>query len=170
MFRFIIALIFSILLCLSNNICLAQDDFVVVKKIIDGDTIKVNYQNNLESVRLIGIDTPESRINKRTYLQCSEYGKDTATILIMGKRATTYVKSLVKSGETVRLEFDIQKRDKYNRLLAYVWLKNGKMLNEEIIKNGYAQLLTIPLDVKYEKRFLKAYKYARDNNLGLWKD
>lgn len=170
MFRFILTLIFSIILGFSGTICLAQDNFVIVKKIVDGDTIKVEFQNKLESVRLIGIDTPESRINKRAYLQTREYNKDAETIVNLGIKAKKYTNSLVESGNKVRLEFDVQQRDKYRRLLAYVWLKNGKMLNEEIIKNGYAQPLTIPPNVKYQNRFLKSYKYARENNLGLWQD
>ncbi|HSA07642.1 MAG TPA: thermonuclease family protein [Candidatus Gastranaerophilales bacterium] len=169
MFRFLISLIFSVIISFSGSFCLA-DNLAVVKRVVDGDTIKVEYQDKLESVRLIGIDTPESRINKRTHLQTREYNQDAVTIVELGKKAKNYTNSLVKAGDKVKLEFDVQQRDKYRRLLAYVWLKNGKMLNEEIIKNGYAQALTIPPSVKYEKRFLKAYKYARNNNLGLWQD
>jgi micrococcal nuclease len=169
MFRFLTGFIFSVILCLSGSFCLA-DSLVVVKRIIDGDTIKVEYQDKLESVRLIGIDTPESRINKRTHLQTREYNQDAQAIVELGKKAKDYANSLVKAGDTVKLEFDVQQRDKYRRLLGYVWLKNGKMLNEEIIKNGYAQPLTIPPNVKYQDRFLKAYKYARENKLGLWKE
>ena len=148
----------------------SPDYNVIVQRVVDGDTIKVIYQSKLESVRLIGIDTPEFRINKRAYLQTQEYNKDAETIVSLGLAAKEYTNSLVKKGDTVKLEFDVQKRDKYKRLLAYVWLKNGKMLNEEIIKNGYAMPLTIPPNVKYEKRFLQAYKYAREHNLGLWKE
>ena len=88
----------------------------------------------------------------------------------MGKRATAYVESLVKPGDTITIEFDVQERDRYKRLLGYVYLSNGKMLNEEIVKAGYANVMTIPPDVKYKDRFLKAYKYARERKRGLWKE
>jgi micrococcal nuclease len=70
----------------------------------------------------------------------------------------------------LRLNFDVEKRDKYGRLLAYVYLSNGKMLNEEIVKAGYANLMTIPPNVRYQERFLKDYREARENRKGLWKE
>ncbi len=88
----------------------------------------------------------------------------------MGKRATKYVSSLVKPGHKVTIEFDTQQRDRYDRLLGYVYLSNGKMLNEEIVKAGYANVMTIPPNVKYQDRFLKAYKQARERNRGLWQE
>jgi len=79
-------------------------------------------------------------------------------------------KSLVKKGDKVKIEFDVQKRDKYGRLLGYVYLPGGRMLNEEIVKAGYVSLLTYPPNVKYQERFLKAYREARENKRGLWKE
>ena len=70
----------------------------------------------------------------------------------------------------VRIELDVQARDKYGRLLAYVYLPNGKMLNEEIVKAGYANLMTIPPNVKYQETFLRAYRQTREKKCGLWKD
>ncbi len=63
---------------------------------------------------------------------------------------------------------DAQQRDRYSRLLGYVYLSNGKMLNEEIVKAGYANVMTIPPNVKYQDRFLRAYKRAREGKRGLW--
>ncbi len=60
------------------------------------------------------------------------------------------------------------KRDRYGRLLGYVFLSNGKMLNEEIVKAGYAIVMTIPPNVKHQDRFLRAYKQARERKRGLW--
>jgi micrococcal nuclease len=59
-------------------------------------------------------------------------------------------------------------RDKFTRLLGYVYLSNGKLLNEEIVKAGYANVMSIPPDVKYKDRFLRAYKQARKDKRGLW--
>ncbi len=86
----------------------------------------------------------------------------------MGKAATNYVKSIVKLGTDIEIEFDVQSRDKYGRLLGYVYL-NGEMLNEKIVGAGYASIMTIPPNVKYQERFLAAFREARENNRGLWK-
>mgnify|MGYP003152161323 CR=1 FL=1 len=136
-----------------------------VTRIVDGDTLKVFYLEGEESIRLIGIDTPESRVNKKTKKDAKRSGQD---IIAMGKRATEYVESLVKPGDTVAIEFDVQERDRYKRLLGYVYLSNGKMLNEEIVKAGYASVMTIPPNVKYKDRFLIAYQEARERKVGLW--
>ena len=142
---------------------------VTVTRIVDGDTIKVFYLGNEESIRLIGIDTPESRVNKKTKRDANRSGQDIETIIAMGKRATGYVEGLVKPGDLITIEFDVQERDRYKRLLGYVYLSNGKMLNEEIIKAGYANVMTIPPNVKYKDKYLRAYKQAREDKRGLWK-
>ena len=139
-----------------------------VTRIVDGDTLKVFYLEGEESIRLIGIDTPESRVNKKTKKDAKRSGQDIETIIAMGKRATEYVESLVKPGGLITIEFDVQERDRYKRLLGYVYLSNGKMLNEEIVKAGYASVMTIPPNVKYKDRFLIAYQEARERKVGLW--
>ena len=141
-----------------------------VTRVVDGDTLKVFYLGSEESIRLIGIDTPESRVNKKTKKDAKRSGQDIETIIAMGKRATKYVEGLVKSGDLITIEFDVQERDKYERLLGYVYLSNGKMLNGEIVRAGYANVMTIPPNVKYEDRFLKAYKQAREDKRGLWEE
>ncbi len=139
-----------------------------VTRIVDGDTLKVFYLEGEESIRLIGIDTPESRVNKKTKKDAKRSGQDIETIIAMGKRATEYVESLVKPGGLITIEFDVQERDRYKRLLGYVYLPNGNMLNEEIVKAGYASVMTIPPNVKYKDRFLIAYQEARERKVGLW--
>ena len=88
----------------------------------------------------------------------------------MGQRATRYVKSILRPGDHVQIEMDVGERDRYGRLLGYVWLANGKMLNEEMVKGGYASLMTYPPNVKYRDRFEKAYREAREARRGLWID
>ncbi len=144
-------------------------EFAKVARIVDGDTLKVNYKGREERVRLIGIDAPESKPNEKAKIEAVRGGEDLKTITAMGKRATEYVKTLLQPGDTVKMEFDIEKRDKYGRLLAYVYLSDGKMLNEEIVKAGYANLMTHPPNVKYQERFLKAYREAKDKGRGLWR-
>ncbi len=147
----------------------AQQTTTVVR-VVDGDTLKVRYWGKEESIRLIGIDTPESRVNKKTKKDAKRSGQDIKTIIEMGKKATEYVESLVKVGDLITIEFDVQQRDRYDRLLGYVYLSNGKMLNEEIVKAGYANVMTIPPNVRYKDRFLRAYKYARERKKGLWEE
>ena len=143
-------------------------EVAVVTKVVDGDTLKVKFQGLDESVRLIGIDTPESKANKKAKKDAQRSKSDVETIISMGKEATKFTASLVKPGDTVKIEFDVRPRDKYGRLLGYVYLSNGKMLNEEIVKAGYANVMTYPPNVKYQERFLKAYREARENKKGLW--
>jgi len=140
-----------------------------VLSVVDGDTVKVIYHQKGESIRLIGIDTPEAKPNKKAMKDAQRTKSDLETIISQGKKATFFVKGLVKPGDLLSIEFDNRARDKYGRLLAYLYLTDGKMLNEEIVKAGYAQLMTIPPNVKYQERFLKAYREARENHRGLWK-
>ncbi len=69
----------------------------------------------------------------------------------------------------MELEFNMERRDRYGLLLAYVYLTDGRMLNEEIVKEGYANILTIPPNVKYQESFLRAYREARHNEMVFWK-
>lgn len=140
-----------------------------VIRVVDGDTLKIKYRGTEESFRLIGIDAPESRFNKKARYDAQRSGEDLKTITAMGREATKFVKTLVKPGGTVKIEFDIEKRDRYGRLLGYVYLSDGKMLNEEIVRAGYANLMTIPPNVKYQERFLRAYREAREDKRGLWR-
>ena len=111
---------------------------------------------------------PESSTNKKAKKDAERSKQDIKTITSQGKKAADFTKSLVKPGDIIKIEFDIQQRDKYGTILGYAYLSNGKMLNEEIIKAGYANVMTYPPNVKYQDRFLKAYKEARENKKGLW--
>jgi micrococcal nuclease len=121
----------------------------------------------MEKVKLIGIDTPESKVSTKAKREAQETGQDIETIITMGKRATKYVSSLIEPGHKVTIEFDVQQIDRYGMLLGYVYLSNGKMLNEEVIKVGYANVLTISPNFKYKDKFLKALKEARKRKRGL---
>lgn len=137
-----------------------------VTRVIDGDTVQLEDR---ERVRLIGIDAPESRHNPKLARDRDRTGKDYRTIIAMGEKATKFTKSLVEA-KKVKLEFDVEKRDRYGRLLAYVYLEDGRMLNAELVKEGYAQIYTFPPNVRYVDMFLKLQKEARENKRGLWKD
>lgn len=139
---------------------------IPVKKVIDGDTIKL--ENN-QKVRFIGIDAPEYHESAKLYRDSSRSGKDIKAIQKMGHRSYEYLKGLIE-GERVRLEFDVERYDKYNRLLAYVYLKNGIFVNARMIEEGYATVYTFPPNVRHTKEFLKLQTRARDLKAGLWQD
>jgi len=159
-----------------------------VERVIDGDTIKLT---NGERVQLIGIDTPESKPNDKAKRDSERTGKDIETITKMGQEATEYVKKLLPEGKEVHLEFDVQERDKYGRLLAYVFAfscdgcvieaimgikyiyigtKMYYHVNATIILWGYASPMTIPPNVAYADLFQKLYEEAREQKRGLWKE
>lgn len=139
---------------------------VLVTRAVDGDTLLLE---NAERVRLIGIDTPEVHESKKLYRDSKRSSTDVKTIKKLGQKAWDFTRKLTEN-KRVNLEFDIEKRDKYNRLLAYVYLKDGTFVNAEIVKHGYASILTIPPNVKYADLFRKLYEEARDKKLGLWGD
>jgi len=127
-------------------------DVTKVKQVVDGDTLRLT---NGEKVRLIGVDTPETKHPQKPVEQ-------------FGKEAYLFTKRMVE-GKEVRLEFDWQRRDKYGRLLAYVYLTDGAFLNAEIIKQGYGFAYT-KYPFKYLDEFGGYEKEARENRRGLWKD
>jgi len=131
--------------------------FYSIKKFVDGDTFWIdNGTPKGEKIRLIGVDAPES---KNYFKIKKEY---------FGKEAADYVKKLL-TNKKVRLEYDVDKTDRYNRTLAYVYLEDGTFLNAKLVKEGYAVVMTIPPNVKHVDTFIKMQKYARENKKGLWK-
>lgn len=135
---------------------------------IDGDTIIVKLNGRKNHVRLIGIDTPESRPNDKAERDSMRTKQDMHTIVSLGLSAARYTRSLLHPGDLLKLEYDVERRDKYDRILAYVYLPDGTMLNEKIIANGYAKLMTIPPNVHYVQRFEEALRRARVQKRGLW--
>jgi micrococcal nuclease len=97
--------------------------------------------------------------------------QDVATIQALGQQASDFTKSLIRVGERVRVEFDQQARDKYRRLLAFVWLPDGRMVNETIICEGYSPAFTrYPFRQDYMERFRACERNAREGNKGLWRE
>ena len=154
------------LLLFSINAAAAEK--AVVKRIIDGDTISVFSGGKILKIRLIGIDAPESKGNKKAHHNSNRSGKDIKTIISEGKQAIAFIKTNLKKGDVVYLEFDIATHDKYGRPLAYVYLSDGRFLNDLMISSGYASPLTIAPNVKHKDLFLKSFQTARKNKIGLW--
>lgn len=124
-----------------------------VVRVVDGDTIEVDIGGNLYKVRYIGMDTPETV-------------HPTKLVEYFGKEASEKNRELVE-GKAVLLEKDVSEVDKYGRLLRYVWV-DDVMVNAELVRLGYAQVVTYPPDVKYQKYFLQLQMEAQESGLGLW--
>jgi micrococcal nuclease len=127
-----------------------------VVKVVDGDTVDVNLDGQEVRLRLIGINTPES-VDPRRPVEC------------FGREASDTAKELL-SGQTVRLEADTSQddRDRYDRLLRYVWLPDGRMFNYEMVAQGYAYEYTYNTPYKYQAEFKQAEQAAREGQAGLW--
>jgi len=171
-----------------------------VERVIDGDTILVTDGKKSMEVDLIGIDAPPIVYGEEgdamipegnIFDEAKKWSKDFDEVEKMGQEATEFVKGLVKSGQELRLEFDVQAKDKYGRLLAYVYsliCRNCEVqevsgyeykrtedavylnLNSTIIRQGYATPMTIPPNVNYADLFKELYEEAREQKRGLWNE
>lgn len=134
-----------------------KDQTLKVTKVVDGDTFWVDDGSEKGiKIRLIGIDAPESR---NVFKKKKGY---------YGKEAKVYLTNLLK-GQRVKLEFDVDQFDQYGRTLAYAYLLDGTFINANLVKNGFATVMTIQPNVKYADLFVKYQQEARKNNRGLWK-
>ncbi len=123
---------------------------------IDGDTIDVRIGYKRQRIRLLGIDTPETK-DPRKPVQC------------FGREASERTDELLPPGTIVRLEHDIEKHDAYNRLLAYVWrASDGLFVNLDLIAGGYADILSIPPNTAHADAFRAAMTAAKATPVGLW--
>jgi endonuclease YncB( thermonuclease family) len=125
-----------------------------VQRVSDGDTFVAEVKGRRERVRVIGVDTPESVAPNRPDEPFGEESSDFAKQYL--------------SGQTVRLAGDAEPRDRYGRMLAYVWLADGTFWNALLAAEGYAQQLTVPPNVTYARLFGRLVREARQENRGLW--
>ena len=143
--------VFILLLSTFLSVPLHARDTFRCTKVIDGDTIIIS---NGRKVRLIGVDTPELHHPLKP-------------VQYFAREASEFTRSMVE-GKSVRLKYDCRRRDRYGRLLAYVYLEDGTFLNAEIIKQGYGFAYT-----RYPFRYLDAFRQyqreAREHERGLWK-
>jgi micrococcal nuclease len=128
----------------------------VVVRVVDGDTVQVEVAGVTEPVRLIGVDTPET-VDERKPVQC------------FGPEASAHTKSLLPAGTAVRLERDAEARDKYGRLLAYLYrASDGLFVNLQLVRDGYGAVLLIEPNVTHAAAFRDAQATARRQRAGLW--
>ena len=125
-------------------------------RVVDGDTIRVRIKGREERVRLVGIDTPES-VKPGTPVQC------------FALAASARTKALLPKGSAVRLVRDVEERDRYGRLLAYVYrARDDLFVNLALVREGYAVVLTVPPNVAHTGEFVAAAGDAREHGRGLW--
>jgi micrococcal nuclease len=121
-----------------------------VQRVVDGDTVRLA---GLGSVRLIGVNTPEV------------YGR----VQCYGPEASAFAKSVLRPGAGVRYRVGREPRDRYGRLLAYVWLGDGRLFNRMLVERGYATTFTIPPNDQLAPRFRAAESQARTARAGMWR-
>jgi micrococcal nuclease len=127
-----------------------------VVRVVDGDTIIVDFGGTETDVRLIGLDTPET-VDPRRPVGC------------FGPEASAHTKELLPEGTAVRLERDAELHDRYDRLLAYVHrASDGLFVNEDLLAGGYGEVLSIAPNTAYASRFAAVERDARAAGQGLW--
>lgn len=145
-------------------------------EVIDWHTLKIIFNDVLEEVLLLGIDIPEDTHDRKELKKSTDITK-------LRERAKTQLQGLVENGLPVLVELDEKKRDSDGRLLAYVYLTKcscvtrvyldkdgfkGEMINENLLRNGYAVIGIVPPNEKYADSLLRAYIYAKKNGKGMW--
>ncbi|OGG57465.1 hypothetical protein A2853_03850 [Candidatus Kaiserbacteria bacterium RIFCSPHIGHO2_01_FULL_55_17] len=143
---------------LVENAEVVEYEWYPVVKVVDGDTLTIAMDGKNATLRLIGLDTPET-VDPRTTVQC------------FGKEASNKAKQIL-SGSSVRIETDPSQGelDKYGRTLAYVFLRDGINFNKYMIAEGYGHEYTYNLPYKYQAEFKEAERKAREEKKGLWAD
>lgn len=127
-----------------------------VTRVVDGDTLRVDIDGERETVRLVGINTPETVAPDRP-VEC------------YGPEASEHLKELLPDGTEVRLERDVEARDRYGRLLAYVYkADDGLFVNEDLVADGYAQARSYPPNTTLESELQAAQQQARSTGAGQW--
>ena len=153
--------VLAIVLAVAASSCAATPDVgpsggaggSLVTRVVDGDTAHIEIDGRDTDVRFIGIDTPES-VKPDSPIEC------------FGPEASAYTERRLE-GERVRLEFDVEREDRFGRTLAYVWI-GDELFNETLVREGYALVTTFPPNVTYVDRFVAAQRAARSDGLGLW--
>ncbi|MBP0724668.1 thermonuclease family protein [Bacillus sp. RG28] len=126
-----------------------------VERVIDGDTLKINFNGRSETVRLLLIDTPETVHPHKP-------------VEPFGKEASNFTKQTLPSGSTIQVELGIGERDKYGRLLAYIYM-NGKMINEQLLEKGLARVAYVyPPNTKHIDEFRDIQSKAQKKAIGIW--
>ncbi len=128
-----------------------------VTRVVDGDTFWIDDGSGKGlKIRLTGVDAPEPRNSGK---KMKGY---------FGSESSGYLTDLL-DGQQVRLEYDVSRFDRYGRTLAYAYLRDGTFVNADLVKNGYATVMTMPPNIRHAEEFVKLAEKARKQKKGLWK-
>jgi micrococcal nuclease len=128
-----------------------------IVKVVDGDTVDIDIDGHTERVRLIGVNTPETK-------------HPTKPIECFGPEASAYLTQLLPKGTTVRIERDVEARDRYGRMLLYLYLgTNDLFINLDLVARGYGTPMSIEPNTFHRNDFVRAAAQAEAANVGLWK-
>lgn len=135
----------------------AQDpNLATVRSVVDGDTIDISISGRTERVRLIGINTPETK-------------HPTKGIECFGPEASAYLEQLLPKGTAVRVERDIEARDIYGRLLLYIYVADTDLfVNLDLVARGFAQPMVFEPNTAHKLDFAQAATQAERSNIGMW--
>jgi len=143
-------------------------NLAIIRFIASGDTYKVIYAGQEIFIKLIGIDSPERSSNKNAKRYSIVKGISLNDVFERGKQSIGFVKSMVSTNDSLFIEYGDKRNDEIGRHLVYVYDKDGVFLNEEIVKAGYAEFVSEPLNIKFDKILIDAENYAKENKLGHW--
>ena len=145
------------------------EDRATVTKIVDGDTLDVLVNGRKKRIRLIGVDTSELHESDKLIRDAQRSRCTEADLQELGAQATQFVARLLSPGDSVRLEYGRRRYDDYRRMLAFVWLPDGRLLNELLLCEGYARaLLHYVFRSDYRTRFHRCEQQAQTEGKELW--
>lgn len=137
-----------------------------VVRVVDGDTVRVRIQEREERVRLLGVDAPERSTTPRLDQQSRQWGIPADELRRWARFASAYVRRRLGQ-QRVGLELDVQERDEFGRLLAYVWLRRV-LFNLELVREGYAWVYLLPPNLRYAEELSACQREAQRARRGLW--
>ena len=134
-----------------------KSDLGKIADVIDGDTVDIDINGRTERVRLIGVNTPETK-------------HPTKPIECFGPEASAYLTQLLPKGTAVRIERDVEARDRYGRMLLYLYLgSNDLFINLDLVARGYGTPMSIEPNTFHRNDFVRAAAQAEAADVGLWK-
>ena len=161
-------ILIALVLVVAVSGCVQSQESVKVYDVVDGDTINIDYNGVNDTIRLLGVDTPEvhTDTDPSEYENMPVNSEGRSCLRNWGENASNYLKEQV--GEEIRIEVGGDKRGSYGRLLAYIYTnESNESLNYLLVKKGYARVYESDFD--RQEKFLEAERTAQESNTGLWK-
>lgn len=148
--------------------CYALPTHGIIQQVVDGDTFRAFIDGKTFAVRLLCIDTPEKIENPKLIKDAQRSGSSRASLMEAGKQSTTFLRSILKQGDSVNFEYGPEQYDHYGRVLAYVYLKDGTFLNRLIVSKGYAGIMCFHPNDSHAQGLLDEALKAKKQGIGLW--